>query len=188
MTITIPTRRTQRVSKPKIPATMRAAAIDRFGPPAVLKLHDDVPVPAIGANGAHRFRVGDRVYAYNWVSAKSGFYARVRGRSGKEDGEDAEPAEPQQAGATAVIGLTALQGVDDALPVKRGEHVIVHGASGGVGTCAMQFAKLRRARVLGTEPATTARRRACVASVTWARAGAGAFSPGGLRAGSHFGV
>lgn len=52
----------------------------------------------------------------------------------------------KQAGATAVIGLTALQGVDDALPVKRGEHVIVHGASGGVGTCAMQFAKLRRAR------------------------------------------
>jgi len=94
----------------------------------------------------------------------------------------------KQAGATAVIGLTALQGVDDALPAKRGEHVIVHGASGGVGTCAMQFAKLRRARVLGTEPATTARRRACVASVTWARAGAGAFSPGGLRAGSHFGV
>jgi NADPH:quinone reductase-like Zn-dependent oxidoreductase len=48
------------------------------------------------------------------------------------------------------IGLTALQGIDDALHVKKGEAVAVHGASGGVGHLALQFARLRRARVLAT--------------------------------------
>jgi NADPH:quinone reductase len=54
------------------------------------------------------------------------------------------------AAALPATGLTALQGVDDALHVKRGESVIVHGASGGVGSIALQFAKLRGARVLAT--------------------------------------
>ena len=54
----------------------------------------------------------------------------------------------QQAGAMAATGLTALQGIDDALHVKRGETVVIYGASGGVGTLAVQFAKLRGARVL----------------------------------------
>jgi NADPH:quinone reductase-like Zn-dependent oxidoreductase len=46
--------------------------------------------------------------------------------------------------------LTALQGIDDALRLKRGEIVIIHGATGGVGSLAVQFAKLRGARVLAT--------------------------------------
>ena len=54
------------------------------------------------------------------------------------------------AGAIATTGLTALQGIDDALAMKRGETIIIHGASGGVGTLVIQFAKLRGARVLAT--------------------------------------
>ena len=54
------------------------------------------------------------------------------------------------AGAIATTGLTALQGIDDALKIKRGETITIHGASGGVGTLAIQFAKLRGARVLAT--------------------------------------
>jgi NADPH:quinone reductase-like Zn-dependent oxidoreductase len=46
--------------------------------------------------------------------------------------------------------LTALQGVDDALHLEPGQTVIIHGASGGVGTLAVHFAKLRGARVLAT--------------------------------------
>src|SRR5207249_10755063 len=48
------------------------------------------------------------------------------------------------------IGLTALQGVDDALRIAAGETVIIHGASGNVGMIALQFAKRRGARVLAT--------------------------------------
>jgi NADPH:quinone reductase-like Zn-dependent oxidoreductase len=55
-----------------------------------------------------------------------------------------------EAGAVPIIGLTALQGVDDTLHLCEGESVIIHGASGNVGMIAIQFAKLRGARVLGT--------------------------------------
>ena len=61
-----------------------------------------------------------------------------------------EALDLKRAGAVATTGLTALQGIDDALRVRKGEAVIVHGATGGVGTLAVQFAKLRGARVLAT--------------------------------------
>lgn len=54
------------------------------------------------------------------------------------------------AGAIPTTGLTALQGIDEHLRIKEGQSVVIHGASGGVGTLAVQFAKLRRARVLAT--------------------------------------
>ncbi len=55
-----------------------------------------------------------------------------------------------QAGAAVTTGLTALQGIDDVLHVRRGETVLIFGASGAVGTLAIQFAKRHGARVLAT--------------------------------------
>jgi NADPH:quinone reductase len=62
------------------------------------------------------------------------------------------------AGAGAVTGLTALQGIDRELRVKAGETVLILGASGAVGSLAVQFAKLREARVLGTATGPDAQR------------------------------
>src|SRR4029077_9796903 len=56
----------------------------------------------------------------------------------------------RDAGAIAASALTAIQGIDDALHMRAGETLIIHGASGGVGSLALQFAKLRSARVLAT--------------------------------------
>jgi NADPH:quinone reductase-like Zn-dependent oxidoreductase len=56
----------------------------------------------------------------------------------------------RHAGAIPTTGLTALQGIDDALGLKKGETIIIHGASGGVGTLAVQFARIRGARVFAT--------------------------------------
>ncbi len=47
-------------------------------------------------------------------------------------------------------GLTALQGIDDALHLRRGETVLIFGATGAVGTLAIQFARRHGARVLAT--------------------------------------
>jgi len=55
-----------------------------------------------------------------------------------------------QAGAIGTTALTAIQGIDDALHMKTGETLIIHGAAGGVGTLALQFARLRGVRVLAT--------------------------------------
>jgi NADPH:quinone reductase-like Zn-dependent oxidoreductase len=52
--------------------------------------------------------------------------------------------------AVAYPGLTALQGVSTVLKVRRGETVLIFGASGALGTLAVQFARHRGARVLAT--------------------------------------
>jgi NADPH:quinone reductase-like Zn-dependent oxidoreductase len=182
---------------PRIPKTMRAEAIDRFGPPSVLKTRE-LPVPRVGrrdvliaihtagvgswdaeiragwwpgggrpkfpvvlgtdgsgrvaAVGAsvRRFRVGDVVQAYEFTGSGGGFYAEYVAAAERSVGRAPRGMSLRDAGAMAVTGLTALQGVDGALRLRRGETVIVHGASGGVGTLAVQFAKLRGARVIAT--------------------------------------
>lgn len=53
------------------------------------------------------------------------------------------------AGAFSASGQTAHTAVQ-ALQIRRGDTVLVHGAAGGVGTIAVQLARLRGARVIGT--------------------------------------
>jgi NADPH:quinone reductase len=106
-------------------------------------------IAAVGSR-TRRFRIGDRVYSYSYQNRKGGFHAEYVAVDAKKVARVPRGLDSKKAGAIATTGLTALQGVDDALDVKKGERVIVHGASGGVGTLALQFAKRRGARVLAT--------------------------------------
>ncbi len=97
-----------------------------------------------------RFKTGDRVWAMRYENPKGGFYAQYV----TVDASNAALAPKQlglpEAAAAVVTGLTALQGIDDTLHMREEETVLIFGASGGVGSLAVQFAKHRGAQVIGT--------------------------------------
>jgi NADPH:quinone reductase-like Zn-dependent oxidoreductase len=101
-------------------------------------------VEAVGRN-VTRFRPGDAVYA----EVETGSFAEIA--CAPEDRFAAMPANLtfEQAGAVPVAGGAALQALRDAGVVRPGHHVLVNGASGGVGTFAVQIAKALGAEVTG---------------------------------------
>jgi NADPH:quinone reductase-like Zn-dependent oxidoreductase len=117
--------------------------------PLVLGTDGAGTVAAVGAQ-VHGFKVGDPVYSYSWDNPQGGFYAEYVAVPARLVGHVPPGLSLRDAGAIATTGLTAIQGIDDALHVKSGQTLIIHGAAGGVGSLALQFAKLRGARVLAT--------------------------------------
>jgi NADPH:quinone reductase-like Zn-dependent oxidoreductase len=117
--------------------------------PMVLGYDGAGVVAAVGPR-VRRLKIGDKVYSYNWENPKGGFYAEFVAVPADKVAPIPKRLDLRHAGAIATTGLTALQGIDDALGLKKGETIIIHGASGGVGSLAVQFARLRGARVFAT--------------------------------------
>ena len=115
--------------------------------PLVLGTDGAGTIVAIGSN-VRGFKPGDPVYSYSWDNPQGGFYAEYVAVPADRVGHLPRSIGLRDAGAIATTGLTAIQGVDDFLHLKPGETVLILGASGGVGSLAVEFAKLRGARVL----------------------------------------
>jgi NADPH2:quinone reductase len=157
--------------------------------PLVLGVDGAGTIAAVGAD-VRGFKVGDPVYAYAWDNPQGGFYAEYVALPAKEVAHVPPGTTLKDAGGMPVSALTALQGIDDALHIKAGETLIIHGASGAVGSLALQFARLRGARVLATasgeDGVSFVRRLGANAAVDGRhgdiRAAAREFAPGGVDA------
>jgi len=101
---------------------------------------------AIGT-GATRFQPGDEVFG--WCSGLGGAFAEYASVS--EDALAPKPANLgfEQAAAVPMAGLVALQALRDHGGVRAGQKVLINGASGGIGTFAVQIAKALGAEVTG---------------------------------------
>jgi len=117
--------------------------------PLVLGTDGSGVIAAVGSQ-VRGFKPGDEVYTYSWDNPQGGFYAEYVAVPAKLVGHLPPGMSLRDAGAIATTALTAIQGIDDNLHIKPGETLIIHGAAGGVGSLALQFAKLRGARVLAT--------------------------------------
>jgi NADPH:quinone reductase-like Zn-dependent oxidoreductase len=88
------------------------------------------------------FRPGDEVYGITLGAWAEYALARERNLVPKPAGVSFDDA-----GAMPIAGLTALQGLRDHGRVQPGQKVLINGASGGVGTYAVQLAKVLGADV-----------------------------------------
>src|ERR671913_446257 len=100
-------------------------------------------VEAVGKK-VSRFKPGDEVFGIG-----KGSYAEYV--CAREDKLAPKPANLtfEQAAVLAIMGATALQALRDHGKVRQGQEVLVIGASGGVGTFAVQIAKAFGAQVTG---------------------------------------
>ncbi|MGE0644437.1 MAG: NADP-dependent oxidoreductase [Nitrospira sp.] len=93
------------------------------------------------------FKEGDRVFAAALANSKGGFYAEYASVKAEYVSRIPDKLSTEQAGVMLGDAVTGLRGLDDILGVKRGESVMIFGASGGIGHMAVQLAKRLGARV-----------------------------------------
>lgn len=117
--------------------------------PKNTKLGADIAgrVEAVGRN-VTQFQVGDDVFGSMPLDVLGGFAEYV---CANEDLLALKPARLtfEQAAAVPLAAFTALQGLRDKGQIQQGQRVLINGASGGVGTFAVQIAKSFGTEVTG---------------------------------------
>jgi NADPH:quinone reductase-like Zn-dependent oxidoreductase len=101
-------------------------------------------VEAVGKN-VTQYKVGDEVFG-----GRTGALAQyVCAKADRAVALKPATVTFEEAGSIAVAGITALQGLRDVGHLQPGQKVLINGASGGVGTFAVQIAKAMGAEVTG---------------------------------------
>ncbi len=159
------------LERTQIKQPMKAIRVHEFGGPEVLRL-EEVPAARIrsgtyarlpelpytpGNDGAgvieqvgsdvNEFKAGDRVYTSGSISGTYAEFVLC-----KTEQVHRLPANVSfaQGAAMGTPYATAYRGLFQRADARPGETVLVHGASGGVGTAAVQLARARGLRVFGT--------------------------------------
>lgn len=106
-------------------------------------------------SSVRRFKVGDEVYTRPHKD-RIGTFAELI--AVKEDGLALKPKTltMEEAASIPLVGLTAWQALIEKGQLKKGQKVLIHAGSGGVGTFAIQLAKHLGAKVATTASAANA--------------------------------
>jgi len=117
-----------RITLPFVPGSDIAGVVEAVGPAVT------------------RFRPGDAVYAI-LPSLVGGGYAQYAAVSERDAAHMPADLSFMEAAAVPLAALTALQALRDQAKLQPGAHILINGASGGVGSFAVQIAKVLGARV-----------------------------------------
>lgn len=91
------------------------------------------------------FAAGDMIYG-----RARGAYAQYCVLKPGDAAKKPSTVDATQAAALPTVALTAWQALFDAASLQQGQTVLIHGATGGVGSLAVQLAKWKGARVIAT--------------------------------------
>ena len=125
---------------------------DRAAPGTKLVAGKDIAgvIDAVGT-GTAPWKVGDAVIG---VAAQgSGSYAEYALASTAAIAAKPKKMSFEEASGIPVVAETAWRAIVTVANVQKGQRVLIHGAAGGVGSSAVQFAKARGAYVIGTASA-----------------------------------
>jgi NADPH2:quinone reductase len=112
---------------------------------------DAAGVVAVLGEGVSEFTVGDRVFTpTNHGQGGQGSYAEYAIASVDRVAPIPEELSFAQAAALPVATLTAWQGLFTRGNVEPDQQILIHGGSGGLGSFAVQFARVKGARVAAT--------------------------------------
>jgi NADPH:quinone reductase-like Zn-dependent oxidoreductase len=98
------------------------------------------------------FKIGDVVYGrLNFMG--DGAYAEYVATAAQNLAIKPKTIDHIQAGSVPLAALTAWQGLFEVASLKSGQSILIHAAAGGVGHFAVQIAKWKKAKVIGTASA-----------------------------------
>jgi NADPH:quinone reductase-like Zn-dependent oxidoreductase len=101
--------------------------------------------------GTRALQEGDDIFGQ--VADESGSYAEYAIAMESQVARKPSGLDHLKAAALPVAGLTPWQALFDVAGLKAGQTILIHAAAGGVGSFAVQFAKWKGARVIGTASA-----------------------------------
>ncbi len=115
-------------------------------------LHGDVAgiVTEVGEN-VKGFMVGDQVYGMaGGINGTDGALAEFMLVDARLMAKKPKTLTMKQAAALPLVAITSYEALVEKMNVKQGDHVLIHGATGGVGHIAIQLAKVLGAKVTAT--------------------------------------
>lgn len=99
------------------------------------------------------FKKGDEVYGVPNFPGSNGSYAEYCAAKENRFAIKPKSISFNEAAGVPLVGLVAWAGIFELGKLKPGQRILIHGASGGVGSFAVQFAKAKGSYVIGTASA-----------------------------------